>query len=372
MAVLLQVNMDFGALLRAPVGKKIIVHGCALIATCILISLFYGSVVVGGPVLYGLGFATYGGFGYIALGLAVFFVIALRETLSELQITPKLAPLGIFLGLVFAAAFWSAVRYLNADPALVYLHPLSIGVPMHLLFWIGFGLLAYGFFGRDFIHSFAVQFRKPLLLCLLLGAALYASMNLVLRAWPVLSFGVSRLVYWLTIVFPGDSVLIPPMTLRVQEFGVLIGEACSGVFSIFLFSALFGMLIALDWRKTIAWRAVVLFIFAMVGLFLVNVLRVYLIVLVGALYDPELAVGLFHSYVGSVLFLIFFVLFIWYFADWMHKPTEAPVGKNTPSGPVELVAAEPALEKDPAKRTKRTKRTSPNKVKKGRRKPSKK
>jgi len=307
-------------LMRNPVSKSIVLRGLAAMGLCILISLAYGSVVVGGPVLYGLGFAFYGGLGYIALGLAAFFVIALRDSLIEFRVAPRYSFLPIGLSLVLAAVFVRAVVFLNADPVLIELNRVLLGILLHLLFWLVFALIAYGLFGGAFIRAFVAAFRKPLLFCLGAGVVLYASMPLVWRAWPVLSFGVSRLVYGLATVFPGDALLTPPLSLRVQNFGVIIGESCSGVFSIFLFSALFALLIALDVRKIIPWRAAVLFVLAMVGLFLVNVLRVYLIVLVGALYDPALAVGLFHSYVGTVLFLLFFVAFVWYCAPWMQKP----------------------------------------------------
>jgi exosortase/archaeosortase family protein len=52
-----------------------------------------------------------------------------------------------------------------------------------------------------------------------------------------------------------------------------------------------------------------LFPLAAVGLYLVNILRVYLLVLIGATISPKLAIQLFHTYAGMLLFIAYFFLF---------------------------------------------------------------
>jgi exosortase/archaeosortase family protein len=62
-----------------------------------------------------------------------------------------------------------------------------------------------------------------------------------------------------------------------------------------------------------------MFIPSSIGLFLVNILRVYLLIVIGASISPDLALTLFHTYAGIILFIIYFLLFWLTFYKWMKK-----------------------------------------------------
>jgi exosortase/archaeosortase family protein len=55
------------------------------------------------------------------------------------------------------------------------------------------------------------------------------------------------------------------------------------------------------------------------GAFLANILRVFLIMVFGAHVSKTLALGLYHSYSGMILFLIYFIIFWLIFYKWMKK-----------------------------------------------------
>jgi exosortase/archaeosortase family protein len=77
--------------------------------------------------------------------------------------------------------------------------------------------------------------------------------------------------------------------------------------------------VVVDWKEINKKRAALLFLPALVGLFLVNVLRIYLLYLVAIHISPKLAIGLFHSYAGTVLFIIYFIVFLKIFYSWLKK-----------------------------------------------------
>jgi exosortase/archaeosortase family protein len=44
-------------------------------------------------------------------------------------------------------------------------------------------------------------------------------------------------------------------------------------------------------------------------MFITNILRIFLLFLIGAHYSPKLAVGLFHTNLGWILFIVYFGIF---------------------------------------------------------------
>jgi exosortase/archaeosortase family protein len=223
------------------------------------------------------------------------------------------------LSALLVAIFYFTAEHVQQNPGLAVSQFWQYFLLLHAVFLAMFVFLGFAVFGGQFVKNFFLDFRKELLICLGIGIVFYAVMQLVWQSWRLLSFGVSHLVYWMLLLFPGSAVLELPRTIVVGQFAVEIGESCSGVFSIFLFTCLYLLIIALDWKQLKGWKVAVLFPLAVIGLYLANVLRVYLIVLVGVFYSPPFAVNLFHSYIGTILFLAFFVGFLWLTYDWMKQ-----------------------------------------------------
>ena len=78
----------------------------------------------------------------------------------------------------------------------------------------------------------------------------------------------------------------------------------------FLFMCVSIMVMALDWKRIRKSRAVPLLLPGLIGAFSVNILRVYVLIVVGVLISPGFAIGLFHSYIGSLLFLVYALVFL--------------------------------------------------------------
>jgi exosortase/archaeosortase family protein len=134
-------------------------------------------------------------------------------------------------------------------------------------------------------------------------------MNFVWSLWPYLSNLVLKLVAFLLSIIKADYRIIEPRTVIVKGFGAQIAEPCSGIYSIFLFSALYIFIVFVDWKKINKKKAVLLFIPAIIGDFLVNVLRVFILFLFGAYISKDIAMGMYHSYTGMIFFLLYFAVF---------------------------------------------------------------
>ncbi len=108
--------------------------------------------------------------------------------------------------------------------------------------------------------------------------------------------------------------------LSVQNFLVRVGPACSGLsflilFISFFFYILFSHSPAVIIRKH---RATLVLLAGIIGLFFINALRIASIMMVGT-FAPNLAMNLFHSGVGVVLFFIFFLLFLPTMKRWVFQ-----------------------------------------------------
>ena len=97
--------------------------------------------------------------------------------------------------------------------------------------------------------------------------------------------------------------------LGVNEFIVKIGKPCSGIDSMLLFTSLYALIIALDHKVLNKKTALLLFPIGLIGIFAFNIIRVYLLMLIGIHVSEDFAIGLFHQNVGWILFIIYFAIF---------------------------------------------------------------
>jgi hypothetical protein len=143
-------------------------------------------------------------------------------------------------------------------------------------------------------------------------------MNAVWSLWPYFSMVVMKVVSFL-LNLVGDVTIINSNTLIYDGFAAQIAEACSGVYSIFIFTGLYLFAVFLDWKIMNKRKAALIFVPAVIGAFLANILRVFLLMVVGAHVSREAALGLYHSYAGMIFFLVYFLIFWLIFYKWMKK-----------------------------------------------------
>lgn len=279
----------------------------------VVISGSIGSWLIPTRLLYAFGFYLYGNLGkMVLLSMVLFFLITKDKLKSQKNPTWQRTNLiFLFLALVSAATFIPLARTLlgftsfASNPALSLLvHLTLISIPLFLFI---------GIFGSTFFMSFLRSFKKELFLCLVISIILDFGIFQVWKLWPIFSGGVLYSVHFLLSLSFNGVKLIPPYTLTVNNFSVAIQQACSGLESLFMFTALYTF-IGFTEQKTLNFRKFLLYFpFALLGMYFVNILRVYLLIVIGATISPTLALRLFHTYAGMILFLLYFALF-WRFS----------------------------------------------------------
>jgi len=99
-------------------------------------------------------------------------------------------------------------------------------------------------------------------------------------------------------------------TFELEGFKVIIGSPCSGIESLVLFTGFFIFVGLLDWSKLNHLRFFALFPLGIAGMFSMSILRIFLLMVVGAFYSPKLALSLFHTNIGWILFVGYFFVFM--------------------------------------------------------------
>ena len=146
----------------------------------------------------------------------------------------------------------------------------------------------------------------------------YFLINFFQNFWYILSLTVRKILAYLlgltfSDIYIGASDAYGPV-LGVRNFLVGISKECSGIDSMLLFISLYTFLFILNWKYINKKRMIFIFIPGLIGTFAYNILRLYILMLAGIFISPQFAADTFHSNIGWILFLGFFVIF-WHFGS---------------------------------------------------------
>lgn len=282
-----------------------------------------GARIIGTELLFEYGFYLYANLGKMVVFSLILFALLTRGTIQTLPVTPfrkkQLLPL------IFAWAILP-VFFLLADQLQFTTESPAENVPLFLTTHVSLILipayLALGVYGETTLRSLIGSYKKQLVLCVGITLLYAAAIFQVWKLWPYFSGAVLYVVRFLFSQLYDIVVVLPPYGLLVQNFAVLIEESCSGLDSLFLFSTLYIILVVLDWNKLHPARAAFLFIPALIGLFAVNILRVFSLIWIGVEISPQLSQQLFHTYLGMVLFIVYFMILMKIGYPWLLKKNE--------------------------------------------------
>lgn len=177
-------------------------------------------------------------------------------------------------------------------------------------------------------HAWADMIRQErfLPLIVLFGAALVpdvADELLPLWDWQAITSATFGAVYWLLSIFSAATFADPATyIIGINDFAVHIARQCSGIEGVALVTA-FVCLYALMFRQDIRFPhywLVVLPVAIMLSLAL-NIVRIAVLVLIGAYISPELAVNGFHSYAGWLFFTLLALTIVYGLQKirWLHR-----------------------------------------------------
>jgi exosortase/archaeosortase family protein len=302
-----------------PILKRTLQRIVVFLILFILVSGIIGPWVISTKLLYGFSFFIYGNLGKMVLVSTIAFVLYERESLQKIKIPPynKKNLLYVFLSFLLIPVFFLTAQSLLRQPTMYANIPLLLIT--HILLILIPILLIPGVFGTAFIRTFIREYKKQILIAVAMGVLFDISIFYVWKLWPIFSTMVLHAVYFLLSLTFKEVYIVPPFGIFLTNFVVFIEEACSGVDSLYLFSLLYLLLAFLDWRKFNKKKLLLMFVPSIIGLFAVNILRVYVLILAGVLVSPELTVTLFHTYIGMIFFIIYFILFWRFLYAWMKE-----------------------------------------------------
>jgi exosortase/archaeosortase family protein len=270
--------------------------------------------------MYGFHFFIYGNLGKLVIFSTLVFLLLSRGKLQALRVQPLswtnalfFLGGGLLIPLFFSLSNILLTHYKSfADNLMLSLltHGVLIAIP--LFFFLGS-------FGIACVKSLISHFYRELLICLGLSLVLFVAIFQVWKLWPLLSNLVLQCEYFIFSHIYDTVYIIHPRGLFVNTFAVEIEEACSGLESIFLFSLLYLVICLIDWKKLNKRKIVLLFPFLVLSLVAVNIVRVFLLILVGVLINPHIMTVLFHTYLGLLLFVVYFILFMKVGYPWLQK-----------------------------------------------------
>jgi exosortase/archaeosortase family protein len=228
------------------------------------------------------------------------------------------------LHIISFLSFWFFKKILIENPHLLQEYFAEAVFVRYLLPTLIILFLALAIF--DF--SFMKKFYRSLFLSFFLAFAFFQVSLFFKQYWKFFSKITTKLVaFLLNFSFSDVSVDygVSGPSLGAGGFRALIHSPCSGIEGLSLFLFLFILIMVLD-RKEIDWfRASLAGVVGLGGMFLVNVIRIYLLYLVGIYVNPRVAVSYFHTNVGWLLFIIYFVLY-WFLVYFFIRKNKRRAG----------------------------------------------
>ncbi len=275
----------------------------------IIVSGIVGSWIVPTRLLYGFHFFIYGNLGKMVLISAIIFGLLVHERKKDYKKLPaaKTTIWPFFAATALLPIFFVLGRDLLHEKSFTSNIVLSLGTHLALISMPA--LLFLGIYGTTFIKAFAKLFKKQIFTCLGIALVLDVTIFQVWKLWPIFSGGVLTAVKFILSLTFTDVKHVPPHILAVNGFAVAIKEACSGLDSLFMFTALYALIGIVDRKKLNIRKLILVYPLAAIGMYLVNIVRVYILILIGALISPRIAIGLFHTYAGMILFISYFGIF---------------------------------------------------------------
>ena len=224
---------------------------------------------------------------------------------------------GILAVLVFIFYIFFT-KFISNNFSLIEDSVYSLVILRYAFLFILLVFLMAAIFGKEFIKNMS---RKGVIIFLGLGGLIYFLITLLHNLWYFFSYVITKGVYFLlSINFNAVINLSKEIPLvGIDIFVVRIAESCSGISSMFLFMFLYVFAVSYDWKVLNKKKAVLMFIPGVFSVFCLNILRIYLIILIGAYYSKSFAVGVFHTGISGILFVIYFAIFWKMSYKWMKK-----------------------------------------------------
>jgi len=176
-------------------------------------------------------------------------------------------------------------------------------------------------FGIKFSILFIKKLKKEIIISIIIFILALFFIIEFQKLWSYFSFVIAKCVYYLlnltsqtTLSFSNNTPII-----SLNNFIVNIGKPCSGIDSMLMFIFLYVFIVGYDWKVLNKKKAVMVFIPGVISVFFLNIIRIYLLLVIGAFISSKFALGFFHTNASMILFLGYFALFWGLLYNWMKK-----------------------------------------------------
>jgi exosortase/archaeosortase family protein len=260
----------------------------------------------------------------VGLFVLILFFVAYREKLSKLKESAfEIKSLIIFgaLEIISLIGYFKFKVFILNNLSFVNAHLHLFQFLIYFILFLTLILLAFSIFGVKFIKNFIKKFKKELLISLGSFIILYILSYYVQQSWHYFSYIIANSVTWL-LNLSSPTILSFQGYLPIIDFNsfkVAIDSPCSGIESMFLFTMLYLFITCLDWKVLNKKKLAVMFIPGLISVFALNILRIYLLIIIGADVSRDFALGMFHTNASWILFLAYFGLFWGLSYKWMKK-----------------------------------------------------
>jgi len=276
------------------------------LALFVIISGVIGPRIISGGILFRDGFALYGGVGKALIFGCIAFALLVRHQKVRVALRPWRPTL---LGWMLAAAIAFTISWITIHALLAGERNTQTLLLAHGGLLACLGLLGAGCFGPANIQLLWRSYKRAVVQSTAIAAAFYVFLLGVYALWRPLASVTLHSVRGMLSLAGLPAVVVPPRTLVLDKFGITVAQYCSGIESIALFTGLYILVGLLDWQR-INWRRYFLvFPFALLGLSLLNILRVFGLIMAGYYINPQVAFSLFHTYAGMVFFVLYSIVF---------------------------------------------------------------
>lgn len=256
---------------------------------------------------------------------AMIFFFLTKDKLKELnKYSLKLKSIIIF-GILSALSFlgYDLLKGFLANNAIYAIEKIWIFFPLkELTLILGTIFLFIAVFGIKFTKYFIKKFKKEIWISLgIFIVALFLIIEFQ-KLWVYFSYAVAKSVYFLlNLTFDTTLNLIgsTPSLGITNNFVVNIGKPCSGVDSMLMFIFLYVFIAGFDWKLFNKKKLLIMFIPGVISVFLLNIIRIYLLITIGAFVSESFAIGFFHTNASMILFLGYFILFWGLLYKWMKR-----------------------------------------------------
>lgn len=279
------------------------------LAGFLLLSGTLGMHIIREGILYRDHFAWYGPLGKIAIFSLVALVllvwpVAKQNGAVSFRGWRRSQAVSLLVSVLLASGAWLIVQKLVAGDHRLFVQVAAHGALFGSVIALGAGTLGL-LNARRFWHSY----RREALLALAAGVGFFALLELTYALWPILSATVLHACAWLLSAIGIPTQVFPDYILVTDRYSVKIAQYCSGVESLALFSGLYLLVGLIDHKRFNMHRYWLLLPLGLLGAFLVNILRVLILLLVAYYIDQNLGFNLFHTYAGLILSFCYYWLF---------------------------------------------------------------